>query len=78
MLKLLRQGVIVFSIQDKVSHRIAFAWCLSNKNCLFKFVTAVGHMSLSSLKWDFPSRLLKILGKILNIIKRNFWVWPWF
>lgn len=42
MLKLLRQGVIVFSIQDKVSHRIAFAWCLSNKNCLFKFVTAVG------------------------------------
>lgn len=64
MLKLLRQGVIVFGIQDKVSHRIAFAWCLSNKNCLFKFVTAVGHMSLSSLKWDFPSRLLKILGKI--------------
>lgn len=63
MLTLLRQGVIVFSIQDKVSHRIAFAWCLSNKNCLFKFVTAVGHMSLSSLKWDFPVACSKSLAK---------------
>lgn len=63
MLKLLRQGVIVFSIQDKVSHRIAFAWCLYNKNCLFKFVTAVGHMSLSSLKWDFPVACSKSLAK---------------
>lgn len=62
MLTLLRQGVIVFSIQDKVSHRIAFAWCLSNKNCLFKFVTAVGHMSLSSLKWDFPVACSKSLA----------------